>query len=70
MNKNYVVIGGSSGIGREVVTILESQGSNVFATYNENSVENRDSVKYQQFNVINDSFDPESLPETIDGLVY
>jgi len=70
MNKNYVVIGGSSGIGKEVVTILESQGSNVFATYNENSVENRDSVQYQKFNVLNDSFDPESLPEIIDGLVY
>src|SRR5210317_1681990 len=70
MNNNYVVIGGSSGIGKEVVKVLEKQGSNVFATYNENRVENRDRVQYQPFNVQNDSFNLESLPETIDGLVY
>jgi NAD(P)-dependent dehydrogenase (short-subunit alcohol dehydrogenase family) len=54
MNKNYVIIGGSSGIGKELVNILASQENNVFATYNENKVENHDKVQYQKFNVLND----------------
>ena len=51
MNKNYVIIGGSSGIGKELVKIIAGQGNNVFATYNENIVENSDKVHYQKFDV-------------------
>ena len=54
MNKNYLIIGGSSGIGKELVSILAKEGHNVFATYNENKVENHDKVQYQKFNVLND----------------
>ena len=70
MNKNYVIIGGSSGIGKELVNILESQGNNVFATYNENIVESHDKVHYQKYDVLNDSLSLDSLPDEIDGLVY
>ncbi len=70
MNKNYVIIGGSSGIGKELVSILASEENNVFATYNENKVENHDKVQYQKFNVLNDSLNLDSLPDEIDGLVY
>ena len=70
MNKNYVIIGGSSGIGKELVSILAREGHNVFATYNENKVENHDKVQYQKFNVLNDSFNLDILPDEIDGLVY
>tara|TARA_B100000795_G_C22768370_1_gene426739 strand:- start:441 stop:1136 length:696 start_codon:yes stop_codon:yes gene_type:complete len=70
MNKNYVIIGGSSGIGKELVNILASQENNVFATYNENKVENHDKVQYQKFNVLNDSLNLDNLPDEIDGLVY
>jgi len=70
MNKNYVIIGGSSGIGKELVNILASQGDNVFATYNENIVESHDTVQYQKYDVLNDSLDLDSLPDEIDGLVY
>ena len=70
MNKNYVIIGGSSGIGKELVNILASQGNNVFATYNENIVESHDKVHYQKYDVLNDSLNLDSLPDEIDGLVY
>lgn len=70
MNKNYVIIGGSSGIGKELVKIIAGQGNNVFATYNENIVENSDKVHYQKFDVLNDALNLDSLPDEIDGLVY
>jgi NAD(P)-dependent dehydrogenase (short-subunit alcohol dehydrogenase family) len=70
MNKNYVIIGGSSGIGKELVSILAREGHNVFVTYNENKVKNNDKVQYQKFNVLNDSLNLDNLPDEIDGLVY
>jgi NAD(P)-dependent dehydrogenase (short-subunit alcohol dehydrogenase family) len=70
MNKNYVIIGGSSGIGKELVNILASQGNNVFATYNKNMAESHDKVHYQKYDVLNDSLNLDSLPDEIDGLVY
>ena len=70
MNKNYVIIGGSSGIGKELVKIIAGQGNNVFATYNENIVGNSDKVHYQKFDVLNDSLNIDSLPDEIDGLAY
>ena len=70
MNKNYVIIGGSSGIGKELASILSREGHSVFATYNENKVENHDKVQYQKFNVLNDSLNLDILPDEIDGLVY
>ncbi|MFT4801846.1 MAG: NAD(P)-dependent dehydrogenase (short-subunit alcohol dehydrogenase family) [Flavobacteriaceae bacterium] len=70
MNKNYVIIGGSSGIGKELTNILAKEGNNVFATYNQNKVENHDKVKYQKFNVLNESLNLDNIPDEIDGLVY
>ena len=70
MNKSYVVIGGSSGIGRELVQLLEKEGNNVFATYHENVINSQGNIRYQKLDVLSDTLDLESLPEQIDGLVY
>ena len=70
MNKNYVVIGGSSGIGRELVQLLEKEGNNVFATYLENTINSQGNIQYQKLDVLSDSLNLESFPEQIDGLVY
>ena len=70
MNKNYVVIGGSSGIGRELVQLLEKEGNNVFATYHENIINSQVNIQYQKLDVLSDSLNLESFPEQIDGLVY
>lgn len=70
MNKNYVIIGGSSGIGKELVNILASQKNNVFATYNKNKAEDSDNVQFQKYNVLNDDLNLDHFPDEIDGLVY
>mgnify|MGYP001626673957 CR=1 FL=1 len=70
MNKSYVVIGGSSGIGRELVQLLEKEGNNVFATYHENVMNSHGNIRYQKLDVLSDLLDLEPLPEQIDGLVY
>lgn len=70
MNKSYVVIGGSSGIGRELVQLLEKEGNNVFATYHENTINSQGNIQYQKLDVLSDSLNLESFPEQIDGLVY
>lgn len=68
--RNYIVIGGSSGIGKELVNLLEDQGGNITATYNRNTVESRPSVNYVQLDVTSDNLDLDSLPEEIHGLAY
>jgi NAD(P)-dependent dehydrogenase (short-subunit alcohol dehydrogenase family) len=68
--RNYIVIGGSSGIGMELVSLLELQGSNVIATYNNNLIQDRKNVKYMKFDVKTDALDIDNLPEEIHGLAY
>ena len=67
---NYVIIGGSAGIGKELVGLLSKNGDHVFTTYNESEVHNSTNVRYQKFNVLTDELDISELPETIDGLAY
>lgn len=67
---NFVVIGGSSGIGKAMVEQLESEGHNVFATYYKNEVAARENIHYQQLNVLDDELTLHELPESIDGLAY
>lgn len=69
--RNYVVIGGSSGIGKELVTLLKEDGGNIFATYNKNKVEgNHENITYHQFDVLNDTLNLDDLPQEIHGLAY
>jgi NAD(P)-dependent dehydrogenase (short-subunit alcohol dehydrogenase family) len=68
--RNYIIIGGSSGIGKELVNLLEDQGENITATYNSNAVESRATVNYVKLDVTSDNLDLDSLPEEIHGLAY
>jgi NAD(P)-dependent dehydrogenase (short-subunit alcohol dehydrogenase family) len=68
--RNYVIIGGSSGIGLELVSILEKENANVIATYNNNIVQDRQNVKYFKFDVKTDILNIEDFPEEIHGLAY
>jgi len=68
--RNYIIIGGSSGIGQQLVRLLEKQGANVIATYNNNLIEDRPNVKYLQFEVKTDVFNIDDFPEEIHGLAY
>lgn len=68
--KNYLIIGGSSGIGMELVKLLEKEEANVLATYNQNKIEDRPNVKYSQIDVKTDQLNLDELPEEIHGLAY
>lgn len=69
--RNYLIIGGSSGIGKELVNLLLEQGDSVFATYNKTYVEeNSKNLKYQKFDVLTDNLNINDLPDEIHGLVY
>lgn len=68
---NYLIIGGSSGIGQQIVTQLTSEGHQVYTTYNTHPIEpvNSNTIT-QQLNVLDETLNFDFLPETIDGLVY
>ena len=68
--RNYIIIGGSSGIGKEIVSLLENQETNIIATYNNNPLEDRQNVKYIKLDVKTGSLNLDSLPDKIHGLAY
>lgn len=69
--KNYLIIGGSSGIGRQLVNLLGSKGYQVYATYYSNQPKSTaQNVHYIPYNVMQDDFPLDLIPEKIDGLVY
>ncbi|MFK8044694.1 MAG: SDR family NAD(P)-dependent oxidoreductase [Crocinitomicaceae bacterium] len=68
--KKYLIIGGSSGIGKALSRSLASNGHHVYATYNNSSVVESEHITAMSYNVLIDEFDATSLPDKIDGLVY
>jgi NAD(P)-dependent dehydrogenase (short-subunit alcohol dehydrogenase family) len=69
--KNYLIVGGSSGIGAAITEILAENDNTVFATYNSNSSNSdTDQVTYHHLDVTDSDFDFEYLPESLDGVVY
>jgi len=68
--KNYIIIGGSSGIGEAIVSSLEEAGEYIVATYNTNVRSDRSKVKYQHLDVTSGDLEIDDLPEEIHGLAY
>ncbi len=68
--KNYLVIGGSSGIGKQISTLLVEEGHAVFSSYNTNYIPDNKDIKYFYLNVLDKIELPDWLPEQIDGFVY
>jgi NAD(P)-dependent dehydrogenase (short-subunit alcohol dehydrogenase family) len=69
--KNYLIIGGSSGIGQSLSQTLAHEGHQVYATYNEHPVQDTQSnIHYSFLNVLEGNIDPDMLPETLDGVAY
>jgi len=67
--KNILVIGGSTGIGLQLVKNI-SENNRVYATYNQHLVNDFDHATFHPLNVLDSQFDLSFLPETIDGIAY
>lgn len=68
---NYLIIGASSGIGKQLATQLATAGNQVYGTYNKTEAESSiDSLSYHQLNVLDEAMDLDFLPDTIDGIAY
>ncbi len=67
--KNYLIIGGGSGIGLATAKKLQAEGHQVWASYNTSEGQIA-GVKYFKLNVLEDFWDFSSVPDTLDGLVY
>lgn len=68
--KNYLIIGGSSGIGNELVRIIEKRGDKIYTTFNSNEIYSRENVQYFKFDVNQDVLPLENIPDEIHGLAY
>lgn len=68
-NKNILVIGGSSGIGLALVTLL-SKDNNVYVASRSSERIDGLKVNYIPFDATKDTIDTSLLPETLDGFVY
>lgn len=69
MEKNIVMIGGSTGIGNAIAKSLKGQHKIYILSRNKGELED-DSVTYLNFDVTKDNIEGIDLPEKIDGLVY
>ena len=67
--KNYLVIGGSSGIGKEISELLSKENI-VFSTSRNELNESNKNIRHIKYDVLEDELDPELLPNQIDGFVY
>jgi NAD(P)-dependent dehydrogenase (short-subunit alcohol dehydrogenase family) len=69
--KNFLVIGGSSGIGNALVELLSASGHKVFATFHKNDQRGiLNNVHFSFLDVTAEEMDLSFLPETIHGLAY
>jgi len=68
---NYLIIGGSSGIGASLVNLLAAEGHQVYATYNTHPVQSANSfITWHALNVLDENTAPDFLPEVLHGIVY
>jgi len=68
--KNFVVIGGSSGIGKALVQILASNGHSVYATFCKHVEASSGQVTYHSLDVKNSQIVLDALPNDVHGLAY
>ena len=66
---NYLIIGGSSGIGKAVAEKLAEEGHQVQATYFSHPVSN-DAIEYHALDVKQDELDLSFVSDELDGVVY
>ncbi len=67
---NYLIIGGSSGIGKSLTHTLAEAGHQVYATYNTQAQDNTLNIHYSFLDVMEEEINLDFLPEALDGIVY
>ena len=68
---NYLIIGASSGIGKQLALQLADSGNQVYGTYNKTEAESTNNlISYHPLNVLDETLNLEFLPDTLNGLVY
>ena len=68
--KNYAIIGGSTGIGYALGSLLAEQGHNVVATYNNTPTDSKQNLSFHSLNVLEDAPNTDFIPDVLDGLIY
>lgn len=69
--KNYLIVGGSSGIGKALVNLINKEGQKTFVTYNKTVIkDDSESVSYHFLDVTSDKLDLSFLPDHLDGFAY
>lgn len=68
---NFLIVGGSSGIGQQLVIQLTQADNMVYATYCKNKIQlQTGKVEFHYLNVLDENLSFDFLPESISGLVY
>ncbi len=69
--KNYLVIGGSSGIGKCLTETLAQAGHKVYATYYQHKPEEKQlNIQYSYLNVLDEDLNLDFIPDQLNGIVY
>lgn len=69
--KNYLIVGGSSGIGLEITKLLASEGNKVFVlSRNKNQLELSDNIKFTACDVLAESDAFPSIDDHLNGIAY
>ena len=69
--QQYLIVGASSGIGKEVARQLAEAGKQVVATYNKNKpTDENPNIRFHQLNVLDDTIASDFLPDELAGFVY
>ncbi|MEN9701125.1 MAG: hypothetical protein RIR55_440, partial [Bacteroidota bacterium] len=68
---NYLIVGGTSGIGKALVDQLVNEGQQVFATYNTHETNSHfPNLSYHALNVLDETIHLSFLPEKLDGIAF
>ncbi len=66
----FLIIGASSGIGKQLAQQLSAAGHHVIATYNKHFVDDTPDIEYHQLDVLSDEADLSFIPTSLAGFAY